>query len=445
MRKNKIILFLIFLLVLSINSIAQEKWTLEKCVNRAIKKNISIKQSSEDLKSNQLNKKTAIGNFMPNFNLSGSHAWNVGLNQNITTGLLENMTTESSSLSANIGIDIFKGLQNLQQLYRTNLSILASTYQLEDMKDDISLLVANAYLQILFDKENMLVQESQLTIAKEELIITQEKIKNGVIPSGSVLEIEANLASVEQGLLLAKNKYYLSKMALAQLLLITDVENFEIDESVYLNTNNISNSILNQDISSIYNSAVKNRNDIKLAQTNLKIFEKDLAINKSIMFPSIKGFYYYNTRFLLEDSRSFSEQIDANAGQNFGLQISIPLFNNMLNHVNVQKSKINLKKAEYTLKQMKLDLENTITQAYKDAEGAFKTYEAANKTFYSRELAYKYAKERFNNGAINTFNFLQSQQKFKESQSELIKTKYNYIFKIKILEFYFGDLDLYYN
>ena len=223
------------------------------------------------------------------------------------------------------------------------------------------------------------------------------------------------------------------------------MENFEIDESDYSNTNNISNDIFNQDVSSIYNTAVKNRNDIKLAETNLKIIEKDLAINRSIMLPSLSGFYYYNSRFLLDDSRSFSEQIDANAGQNFGLQISIPLFNNMVNNVNVQKSKINLKKAEYTLKQMKLDLENTITQAYKDAEGAFKTYEAANKTFFSRELAYKYAKERFNNGAINTFNFLQSQQRFKESQSELIKTKYDYIFKIKILEFYFGDLELYYN
>ena len=107
MRKNRIVICIIALLVFSINSIAQEKWNLEKCIKRAIKKNISIKQSSEELKSNKLNKKIAIGNFMPSFNLSGSHTWNVGLNQNITTGLLENMTTESSSLSANIGIDIF--------------------------------------------------------------------------------------------------------------------------------------------------------------------------------------------------------------------------------------------------------------------------------------------------------------------------------------------------
>ena len=121
MRKNRIVKFIIALLVFSINSMAQEKWTLEKCITRAIKKNISIKQTSEELKINKLNTKTAIGNFMPSFNLSGSHTWNVGLNQNITTGLLENMTTESSSLSANIGIDIFKGLQNLQQLYRRRL------------------------------------------------------------------------------------------------------------------------------------------------------------------------------------------------------------------------------------------------------------------------------------------------------------------------------------
>ena len=151
----KLLQLSICLLLASANLQAQEVWTLERCVERAIDKNISIKQSKANLKSTSLSKTTAIANFLPSINLGSSHSWNVGLNQNITTGLLENMTTTSASLNANVGIDLFNGLQNIQQLYRANLSILASQYQLADMTENISLLVANSYLQILFNRESL--------------------------------------------------------------------------------------------------------------------------------------------------------------------------------------------------------------------------------------------------------------------------------------------------
>ena len=180
--KMKSIIFTGIIILYSVDLSAQKKWTLNECIERAINKNISIKQSKADLKSTSLSKTTAIANFLPSINLGSSHSWNVGLNQNITTGLLENMTTTSASLNANVGIDLFNGLQNIQQLYRANLSILASQYQLADMTENISLLVANSYLQILFNRESLGVQYSQLTIANEELIIAQERLKTGIIP-----------------------------------------------------------------------------------------------------------------------------------------------------------------------------------------------------------------------------------------------------------------------
>ena len=224
----KIVNLIILFTSLSISMQGQEVWTLEQCIKRAIEKNISIKQSQADLISTALGKTTAIANFLPSLNLGSSHSWNVGLNQNITTGILENMTTRSASMNANVGIDLFNGLQNIQQLYRANLSILASQYQLADMKENISLLVANSYLQILFNRESLGVQQSQLNVANEELIIAEERLKTGIIPQGDVLEIEANVATIEQNVVVAENNYQLSKIALAQLLLIPDFSNFEI-------------------------------------------------------------------------------------------------------------------------------------------------------------------------------------------------------------------------
>ena len=435
----KLLQLSICLLLASINLQAQEVWTLEKCVKRAIDKNISIKQSKADLKSTSLSKTTAITNFLPSINLVSSHSWNVGLNQNITTGLLENMTTTSASLNANVGIDLFNGLQNIQQLYRANLSILASQYQLADMTENISLLVANSYLQILFNRESLGVQYSQLTIANEELIIAQERLKTGIIPKGDVLEIEANVATIEQNVVVAENNYQLSKISLAQLLLISEIDNFEIAQETATTPKS---SILNTNVNTIYLTAVAKRNDVKLAETNLKIAKKDLAISKGSILPKITGYYSYSSRILFDNPSSISNQLDVNAGENFGVQLSIPIFNEMANNTNIKRSKINIQKSNYALEQVKLDLRNTINQAYNDAKGSLKAYQAAEKTVAARKLAYEYAKERFDNGGMNTFNFLQAGQRYEAAQSEMIKTKYNYIFKLKVLEFYFGEASL---
>ena len=435
----KIVNLIILFTSLSISMQGQEVWTLEQCIKRAIEKNISIKQSQADLKSTALGKTTAIANFLPSLNLGSSHSWNVGLNQNITTGILENMTTRSASMNANVGIDLFNGLQNIQQLYRANLSILASQYQLADMKENISLLVANSYLQILFNRGSLGVQQSQLNVANEELIIAEERLKTGIIPQGDVLEIEANVATIEQNVVVAENNYQLSKIALAQLLLIPDFSNFEIAQETAITPEP---AILSTNVNTIYSKAVAKRNDVKLAETNLKIAKKDLAISRGSILPKLSGFYSYNSRILFDDPSDISHQLDRNAGQNFGLQLSIPIFNGMANNSNIRRSKINIQKSTYALEQVKLDLENTINQAYNDAKGSLKAHQAAEKTLKARKLAYQYAKERFDNGGMNTFNFLQAGQRYEAAQSELIKTKYNYIFKLKVLEFYFGEASL---
>ena len=428
----------IFLYTLDLS--AQETYTLKDCIERAIEKNISIKNSRLDLLNSSENKKTAVGNFLPSFNLSGNHSWNTGLTQNITTGLLENQTTENSSINMSVGIDVFNGLANIRRLHRANLDVLAKQYQLEDMKENISLLVANSYLQILFNKEQLSIQESQLKVSQEELAITQERFNNGVIPRGDLYEIEANLAKAEQNLVVAQNNHHISKMSLAQLLLFSDVEKFEIADQDYKIPET---AILNKSADEIFQKALKNRNDIKLAKTNLKIAIKDQQISKSAILPTMSGYYSYNSRVIIDSPTSLKNQFDLNAGESIGLQLNIPILNGLTTRTNIKKSKLNVLRNKNILDQTKLDLENTINQSLNDAEGALKAYEAAKKTNIARETAYKYAKERFENGAMNTINFLQAQQLFEASQSDLIKSKYDYIFKIKVLEFYFGIPNLY--
>jgi outer membrane protein len=429
-------IFISFLLLtITSNVIAQETLTLKECIERAIEKNISIKNSTLDLLNSSENKKIAIGNFIPNFNISGNHSWNTGLTQNITTGLLENQTTENSSVNMSVGVNLFNGLANIRRLHRANLDLLAKKYQLNDMKEDISLLIANSYLQILFNKEQLEVQMSQLDIAKKELKIAQTKFTNGVIPKGDLFEVEANLAKSEQSLVIAENNYFISKISLAQLLMIDDYSNFEIaDENYDIPETNI----LGKSAIEIINESVKHRNDIKLAETNLRIAIKDEKISRSSLIPSISAYYSYNSRVIIDAPTSLKNQFDLNAGESIGLQINIPVINGFTTRSNIKKSQLNVLRSRNFLDQARLDLENTINQSLNDAKGAMKAYEAAKKTELARKTAYNYAKERFENGAMNGINFFQAQQLFESSQSDLIKAKYDYIFKIKVLEFYFG-------
>ena len=435
-KNNKSILILI--LFFSFSSFAQEKLSLKDCIDRAIEKNISIKNSSLDLLNSTENKKTAIGNFLPSFNINGTHSWNTGLTQNITTGILENQTTENSSMNMSVAVDVFNGLANIRRLHRANLDLLAKKYQLEDMKEDISLLVANSYLQILFNKEQLDVQKSQLKISQEELRNAKEKFNNGVIPEGNLFEIEANLALSEQNVIMAENGYQLSKLSLSQLLLFGDSDNFDIADDNYEIPQT---DILNKDAKEILEVAMKNRNDIKLAETNLEIAIKDQQISKSALLPSASAYYSYNSRVIMDAPTSLKSQFDLNAGESIGLQLNIPIINGWSSRAGIKKSKLNVLRSKNLLDQTKMDLENTIYQALNDAKGAIKSYEAAKKSEIARKTAYEYAKERFENGALNTINYFQAQQLFETAQSELIKAKYDYIFKIKVLEFYFGIPD----
>ncbi|MFQ3351552.1 MAG: outer membrane protein [Candidatus Marivariicella framensis] len=456
------------LFVVSNNALSQTL-TLEECVEMAVEKNISIKQSILDIENAAVDKSNAIGNFLPNFNAQSSHSWNVGLNQNITTGLLENLTTQFSSMGASIGMDIYNGLQNFNRLHRANLNILAKRYQLDDMIDDTKLLVANSYLQVLFNSEILNSQKSQLIVAKEQLKRTSSLIEAGVLPSGDLYELEANLASQEQSIVRAENNFILSKINLAQLLQISDYDNFNI---VFEDLDIPFSQILEENPKSIFEKALTLRNDIKLGAVNIDIAEKDIELAKGTLQPTLRAFYSYSNRIGYSDRLvgtgdyylapigtvlssgetvvrevenrtaasplSFSEQFQFNEGQNYGLSLNIPIFNGFVSKNSVKRAKINLERTKNSFERQKFDLESQINQAFNDSRGAYKFYEAAQKTVKSREIAFRNTQESFQEGVINSFDYVQAKQRYEQSLSDQIRAKFDYIFKLKVVEFYFG-------
>lgn len=428
--------YLLLLTICSLKSVnGQDIYTLKECIYRGIEKNISIKNSLIELKLSEADRLSVVGDFLPNINISANNSWSSGLTQDITTGLFADQILQSANGSLSVGVDLYNGLSNIKNLQRASLIKQSNKLQTEKIKEDISLLIVNSYLQILFNNENVNIQNRQLNVAQEELKIAKEKHINGIISKGDLLEIEANLAKKEENLIVAKNNLLLSKISLAQILLIDDISNFDINYDEFELPNSV---ILTKDPQDIFNTALNKISDVKIAEKNLQIAKKNKELAYTIIQPSVSAFYSYNSRVLFGDSESVKTQFDENIGKTYGLQLSIPVFNNLNTQTNIKKSKLNILKSENLLHQAKLDLENLIYQSLKNAQGASKTFEASIKTFQARETAYDYAKERFKNGAINTLDFLQIQKQFENAQSELIKSKYDYVFKIKVLEFYYG-------
>ena len=468
---RKRIVFLLSLVVFQLQA-QEKKWTLQECVDYAIKNNISVQSSVLDLQTAGIAKKDAIGNFLPNFNASASHSWNVGLNQNITTGLLENQTTQFTSAGLNVSVDLFKGLQNQNQLRRSNLSIIASQYQLLKMQEDIALNVANAYLQILFNKENVKVQKQQLTFNESQLQRTTELVNAGQVPQGDLLDIKASVASDKQRLIATENALLISKLSLAQLLRIEDFQSFDISEE---QLDVFDSVIMNESPNAVIQKAKETRTELKIAESNLEIAKKDISIARGAYLPSIVGFYSFNTRAayfdrivgfqpnttnptsvigfvdgtgqavlqpnfspILGGPLSVWEQFDNNKGQNFGVQMNIPIFNGFATRNNVQRSKVAFERAKLNYDQQNLDLERNVYTAFTDTKAAKESYEAALQTLEARTLSFNYAKDRYEVGLMNVFDFNQAQTLLVNAQSEVLRTKYDYIFRTKILEFYFG-------
>lgn len=438
------------LLFFSVLSQAQtKKWTLEECVDYAIKNNISIKQSELDAKSAAIEKSSAIGGFLPSLNINGSHSWNIGLNQNITTGLLENQTTQFTAAGLNSNIDVYNGMQNQNRLRRANLSIIATKYQLSKMKDDISLNIANAFLQILFNKENLKVQNEQLANNEKQLQRSQELVNAGVVPRGDLLDIKATVASNNQAIVNAQNALLISKLSLAQLLQLENFKDFDIVDADYPVSES---ATLLQTPAAIYAKAKEERVELKIAKTNLEIAERDVKIAKGAYQPSIQGFYSLSTRAAYSDRLVFDaagnpsfqppftvlRQFDLNKGHSFGFQMNIPVLNGFATKNNVERSKVALDRSKIAFSQQELDLERNIYTAFTDAKGAMKAYESAIITLEARQEAYNYAKEKFAVGMLNAFDLNQSQSLFVNAQSEVVRTKYDYIFRVKVIEFYFG-------
>jgi outer membrane protein len=426
-------LFLIFITHITYSQQKSKTWTLEECVAYAIENNISIKQSKLRSNIQEVEVKRAKMDFLPS--LSGSIAgdYSFGKPDKVTN---PNSFTNTYGISSNLVL--YNGNRNIKNLEKTKNNLIISDLESREIQDDITLRVVSAYLNILYNEEGVKIAKEQVKIGENLVIRMQGLVDTGIKAKNDLFQVQANLAVNEENLVTAKNNLDLSLLDLAQILQISH-KGFNIKNvSVTIDTAKL--FFNNSEI--IYEKALKWRPEIESAKMSIKNSDLDYAIAKSGILPTVSASYrfgsiYMNTQNLVNQSGYFKQLVD-NRGHTVGLSINIPIFDKLSTSNNIERVKIQREIATYSLENEIANLRATVERAYIDAKTSLKTFEATKKSVEAQEEAFRTAQERYNLGVLTSFDFDQVRNQLINAKSSFIRAKYNFIFKTKFLEFYYG-------
>lgn len=434
------IAFLVAVLT-SLATFSQKKWTLKECVEHALKNNITVKQNRLSVNASEANIKNAKGNFLPTLN--ASTGGNLSFDP-IRKGIGRDGT--SASFSGNFGlnssVNIYNGGRNKYELEQAELDVERNKLNLSVIENDISLSVVNSYLNVLFAKENLAVAETQSKISKNQIERAKAQFDAGAIPKADLLNVESTAANDVQSVVIQKNNLNLNLLRLSQLLQVP----FQGFDVATINVDAPSATLLYDDSNKVYEKALSFRPEIEQAKLDVKNSEIDINIAKSAYLPSINanasagmGYGYGLGDSNNQANYALARQLNNSFNYGAGFSVNIPIFNGFKTDANVERAKIQKDITTTRLENQKLQLRQTIEQAYLDAKLAAQTYKAAETSLNAQKEAFKNAQTSYDYGAMTLFDYDQVRNRLVNAQSALIRAKYDYVFKTKVLQFYFGE------
>jgi len=464
--------FLIGLLfLLSSSARAQgQVWTLEECIQYALEHNIQVQQQEINQKVTYQDLKASKFDLLPDLNGFASHGYNFGQSIDPFTNQFASTRVRNNSFSLSTNFVIFNGFRKYNTIQRNKSQLKASQYDVEKMKNDISLNVANAYLRILFNKELLKNAENQLSVTQLQIDRIKKQVAAGALPEGALKDIQAQKATEELQKVNAENDLVLSKLNLAQMLRLENVAEFDVADPELENFNGKSELL---EPKALYGIAMETMPEVKSAELNLFSAEKSTSIARAAYLPSFSfrgslgsgfsgnnrevvgfgdtvivptgGFTSQDNEQVLTQSsqpifeqKSFGDQLDDNFNRTVSFTLNIPIFNGMSARTSVQRAKLQRQSAELNLENTKLQLRQDIETAHADALAALKRFQAAEKSVEAIETSFSYTEERFRVGLINSFEYNNEKNRLNNARSELLQAKYNYIFSTKVLDFYQG-------
>jgi outer membrane protein len=469
-----------FLLVSSAS--AQDKWDLRRCVEYAVNNNISVRQSDLQARFSELTYRQGKQAQWPTLNFSNNYSFRLGRAENPSTGILEDNNIFNINFGLNSQVSIFNWFSKRNTIEANRLGMEADKAQVKKLQDDIALNVAVAYLQILLAREQVNLAKIQIQTTREQLTNTRKKVEAGVLPELNAAELDAQLArdsanlitaetSVEQFLLQMKAVLNLDAGA------VFDIETPPVDKIPIDNLADLQPE-------SVYQLALVNLPQQKVIDLRLQSARKSVQAAKGQMYPSIGGFISLGTNYVKFKDKpiynqvvtgysssllranagggvylpvevpitqkgttivdyfspdKFGRQLNANFGQGFGIGLSVPIFNGGALRSGWERSKLLVRQWELTREQDNQTLKQNIFKAYNDAAAALQKYYADKKSVETAAVSFEFAKKRYDLNLLSSFDLLSSQNNLLRAKIQALYSQYDYVFKMKLLEFYKGQ------
>jgi outer membrane protein len=451
-----------------------EKWDLRKCVDYALEHNISVRQADLQIRFAELDLHQSKLSQYPIANLSTNLGYSAGRNQDptsfslITTGYLFNNYSLQSS------IDLFNWFTKKNNIVAKDLDLKAKQAGLEKAKNDIALNVAVAYLQILLAREQANLAVSKVLQTKAQLESTRKQVDAGKLPELNAANLESLLAADSSSLITAETLIQQTMLQMKALLNLDAGLPFEI---VTPRVQGIPiEDLADLQPEAVYNLAISNMPQQKADEFNLKAALKSVEVARGSMYPTISLFGSLGSRFNNKSKEiksktqlnlpvgtvtvggtpyqvypvtpfndytygkiKYFDQLNQNFSQSIGLGINVPILNGGTLRTAWQRSKLNVKQVELTKEQNSFTLKQDIYKAYNDAVAALQKFNANKKTVEASQIAYDYAIKRYDLGLLSTYDLITNQTNLQQAKSQLLYSQYDYVFKMKLLEFYKGQ------
>ncbi len=452
----------------------QKTWSLTQCIQYAQQNSLSVKQGQNQIEQAQLSEQEARFSRYPSVNSTLQGGINFGRTIDPVTNDFTNSSVITNSLGINAGVTLYNGGRIRNQIKQSKINVDIAEADNEQIKNDLALSVAAAYLQILLDQEQLVNAKNRLAQTQAQLSQTDRLIQAGTLPQADRLEILANVARDEQNIVTQQNAVEISYLNLKNLLQINPDEDIQIEKIKTLEVP------VNADpdgvaLTQVYNRALSNQPFIQADKARLNSANLDTEIAKSLGLPVVNLFGNINSFFSdqvlevidrgslepgnpepvvidgIESQLQFFQpqgvtfgkpgyfnQLNDNFGQSLGLSVSIPIYNQAQTRLAKERAQLNILNTQITAQQNKQQLKVDIQRAIANARANKKQYEASEKTVKALDLAYINTEKRYKLGAVNTFQYTTAKNTLDQAAIDLIIAKYNYLYSLQILDFYQG-------
>lgn len=410
-------------------------WSLQKCISYALEHNISVQKLALTSETNKVYAEQAKASKNPSLSASvgQSFSWSKPLNNELKYGKYSGYNNTNVEINSNV--TLYNGNKINNTIKQSDLAFQAGEYDTQTQKENISLNILSAYLQVLYDEEQIKNSQQQIESLSQQLTLAEARLKLEAISKSDYLQVKSELASEKQTL--AENEGQLStdKVSLMQLMEFPVSDVFEIAHPDF------TASIIQKrlvDAKNLYDTALVIKPQIKSAELNQKVAEIGVDIAKANQYPTLSLSGSLGSGYNNNTPLSYGYQMGNKISPSIGLTLSIPISQNKEISSKIQTAMIQTKQAELTTENTKNALRKSIEQACVDVTSASKKYEASSESYNAALESSQVAAEKYAQSLINSTDYLVQKTNLIKAENQLLQSKYNLIFSYKTLDFYLG-------